>query len=173
MCVVCVVCVRVCKVGVCCCYYCMREGYLKQKSSPVHTSLWMRANPIFKLSAMEVTLREEQTAGTSHTLAVIDKRLSGRDNYLYHLIEKSDQVRKKSEFISSLMVHNSICCQTSWLHQHLATRQYSPSSQECSPVSTSEQLAPHKGCLPGCQRTPGWECAREYVTQCAQLHILY
>ena len=76
----------------------MREGYLKQKSSPVHTSLWMRANPIFKLSAMEVTLREEeQTAATSHTLAVIDKRLSERDNYRYHLIEKSDQVRKKSD----------------------------------------------------------------------------
>ena len=47
---------------------------LETKSSSVHTSLWMRANPIFKLSAMEVTLREEEqtVAATSHTLAVID-----------------------------------------------------------------------------------------------------
>ena len=43
----------------------------KEKSSTVHTSLWMRANPIFKLSAMEVTLRgEEQTAAVSLTVTV-------------------------------------------------------------------------------------------------------
>ena len=65
--------VRVCKVGVCCSYYYLREGR-KQKSNTVHTSLWMRANPIFKLSAMEVTLRGKEQ--TSCRFIHIDSRYS-------------------------------------------------------------------------------------------------